>query len=250
MTAWRSHPVPVARAAELRQWIDSGEYGRILGGDYPRRDDDGNASVTADVKAAAESYRQAFTDSQDPLMSLLRRLGDGAVRRWATGSGTGRRPGRERLDAPAPWRADPPAPAAAPDGRLRSVDMTLSETQLRAAVARELPGVRADLEGPGPHPGHRVRRLRPRPGRRSPPRRSPSCCAAAACPTCGSSGPAGSPPSSGAGRRRPARRPCCSTPTTTSSRSATGRPGSASRSSRSSATAASTGAAPPTTRPA
>ena len=40
MTAWSTHPVPVARAAELRQWIDSGAYGRILAGDYPRRDDD------------------------------------------------------------------------------------------------------------------------------------------------------------------------------------------------------------------
>ncbi|HEY7223529.1 MAG TPA: M48 family metallopeptidase [Micromonosporaceae bacterium] len=74
----RTHPLPVARAAALRQWIDSGVYGRILSGDYPRRDDDRTASTTADVKAAAESYRQAFADSSDPLMSLLRRLGGGA----------------------------------------------------------------------------------------------------------------------------------------------------------------------------
>src|SRR3712207_5203434 len=65
MTAWSSHPVPVARAAELRKWIDSGEYARILGGDYPRRDSDGDASVSEDVKAAADSYRQSFTTSQD-----------------------------------------------------------------------------------------------------------------------------------------------------------------------------------------
>src|SRR3954469_5623891 len=63
MTAWSTHPVPVARAAELRKWIDSGDYGRILGGDYPRRDSDGNASVTEDVKAAADSYREAFSNS-------------------------------------------------------------------------------------------------------------------------------------------------------------------------------------------
>ncbi|MFB9357658.1 M48 family metallopeptidase, partial [Actinoplanes nipponensis] len=108
MTAWSSHPVPVARAAELRKWIDSGEYGRILGGDYPRRDSDGNASVTEDVKAAADSYRQSFNDSQDPLVGLLRKLGDGAAdlagsaargaRDWAA---KGRRPDDE-----------PPAPPA------------------------------------------------------------------------------------------------------------------------------------------
>jgi Zn-dependent protease with chaperone function len=80
MLVGRTHPLPVARAASLRQWIDSGAYGRILGGDYPRRDDDATASTSADVKAAAESYRQAFADSSDPLVSLVRRLGSGASR--------------------------------------------------------------------------------------------------------------------------------------------------------------------------
>jgi hypothetical protein len=94
--------VPVARASELRKWIDSGEYGRILGGDYPRRDGDGNASVTDDVKAAASSYRETFSTSQDPLVGLLRKLGDGAAdlagsaagraRTWATNAGRTRPP--------------------------------------------------------------------------------------------------------------------------------------------------------------
>jgi hypothetical protein len=106
MTAFNSHPVPVARAADLRKWVDSGEYGRILGGDYPRRDGDGNASVSEDVKAAANSYRESFNSSQDPLVGLLRKLGDGATdlagsaargaRTWA-GKG-----GRREDDAPPP----------------------------------------------------------------------------------------------------------------------------------------------------
>ncbi|WP_432835578.1 M48 family metallopeptidase [Dactylosporangium sp. CA-092794] len=91
MVTTRSHPMPVARAAEVRAWIDSGEYQRILSGDYPRRDDDGNASVSEEIKAAAASYRQAFNRSQDPLVSLLRKLGDGAadVGGWV-GAGAGR----------------------------------------------------------------------------------------------------------------------------------------------------------------
>ncbi|MEV8517569.1 M48 family metallopeptidase [Dactylosporangium sp. NPDC051484] len=91
MVTARSHPMPVARAAEVRAWIDSGEYQRILSGDYPRRDDDGNASVTEEIKAAADSYRQAFSRSQDPLVALLRKLGDGAadVGGWV-GAGAGR----------------------------------------------------------------------------------------------------------------------------------------------------------------
>src|SRR4051812_18036155 len=69
MTAFNTHPVPVARASDLRKWIDSGAYARILGGDYPRRDSDGDASVTEDVKAAAASYRETFANSQDPLVN-------------------------------------------------------------------------------------------------------------------------------------------------------------------------------------
>ncbi len=79
MTAWSSHPVPVARAADLRHWVDSGDYARIVGGDYPRRDDDRGASVSEEIKAAAASYRDAFGRTQDPLVGLLRRLGDGAT---------------------------------------------------------------------------------------------------------------------------------------------------------------------------
>ena len=79
LTAWSTHPVPVARASELRKWIDGGDYGRILSGDYPRSDSDGDASVTDDVKAAANSYRESFNSSQDPLVGLLRKLGDGAA---------------------------------------------------------------------------------------------------------------------------------------------------------------------------
>ncbi|GAA4706656.1 Zn-dependent protease [Phytohabitans rumicis] len=88
MTLWSTHPVPVARAAALRHWIDSGDYARILEGDYPRREDDSTASVTTEVKAAAESYREAFGRTQDPLVGLLRRLGDGAseMGEWAGGA--------------------------------------------------------------------------------------------------------------------------------------------------------------------
>jgi hypothetical protein len=70
--------------------VDEGEYQRILAGEYPRREDDREASVAADAKAAADSYRETFNRSQDPLVSLLRRLGDGAeVGEWV-GAGASR----------------------------------------------------------------------------------------------------------------------------------------------------------------
>jgi Zn-dependent protease with chaperone function len=115
MTIGRTHPLPVARAAELRGWVEEGAYQRILGGDYPRRDGGaGPASVADDVRAAADSYREAFARSQDPLVSLLRRLGDGAgdwvgagasrLRGWVASGG--RTNGGIWADATGPGRPD------------------------------------------------------------------------------------------------------------------------------------------------
>src|SRR6266540_3136216 len=59
-----------------------------LAGDYPRRDDDRGASVSDEAKAAAQSYRESFARSEDPLMSLLRRISESAsgVGEWLGGS--------------------------------------------------------------------------------------------------------------------------------------------------------------------
>lgn len=91
MLAFSTHPVPVSRAAQLRRWIDSGAYGAVLAGDYPRREDDATASVSEDVKEAAAQYRVEFDESTDPLTALLRRAGSSAgdVGSWA-GSGAGK----------------------------------------------------------------------------------------------------------------------------------------------------------------
>jgi hypothetical protein len=91
LVAFRSHPMPVARAAEIRRWIDSGQYQQILAGDYPRRENDATASVSEDVKEAAESYRETFARSEDPLFKLLRQFGGGATEfgSWV-GSGAGK----------------------------------------------------------------------------------------------------------------------------------------------------------------
>jgi Zn-dependent protease with chaperone function len=67
----RSHPFAVVRATELRKWIDSGDYTRILGGDYPRRTTDGDAKVSDAAQAAANSYSDAFRQSQDVVAKLV-----------------------------------------------------------------------------------------------------------------------------------------------------------------------------------
>ncbi|MFJ4678319.1 MULTISPECIES: M48 family metallopeptidase [unclassified Kitasatospora] len=73
----QSHPFAVTRVAQLKKWAESEEYRSILAGAYPRRGDDPETTVGAQWKAAAESYSQSVKESKDPLMGLLRDLGNG-----------------------------------------------------------------------------------------------------------------------------------------------------------------------------
>lgn len=69
----RTHPFPVIRLAELKAWVDSGEYADIISGNYPREGED--PSTYDDVSEAAESYRVALTESDEPLAKLLHDIG-------------------------------------------------------------------------------------------------------------------------------------------------------------------------------
>jgi Zn-dependent protease with chaperone function len=91
----QTHPLPVVRAHELRRWMDAGEYTAILTGNYPRRQDDATASMSQEAKNAAKSYTDAFNQSQDPLVKILRDLGDTTVnvRDWLNTRLGGQRPG-------------------------------------------------------------------------------------------------------------------------------------------------------------
>jgi Zn-dependent protease with chaperone function len=75
-----THPFAVVRFAELDYWATHGEYDRILGGDYPRRDNDGNASVTEEVRNAAKSYQESWSRSQDPLIGIFRGVAETGAR--------------------------------------------------------------------------------------------------------------------------------------------------------------------------
>lgn len=79
-----THPFAVVRAAELRRWVDSGEYAAVLGGAYPRRADDADAKVTDAAKDAASSYSQAFESSQDALGRLVHDIAGvaGSMKIW------------------------------------------------------------------------------------------------------------------------------------------------------------------------
>lgn len=79
-TQGTSHPFAVVRFAELDRWASGGEYERLMGGDYPRRDDDADASVSEEIKAGARSYKESWERSQDPLIGMVKDMGSGAAR--------------------------------------------------------------------------------------------------------------------------------------------------------------------------
>ncbi|MGB7235987.1 MAG: Zn-dependent protease, partial [Rhodococcus sp. (in: high G+C Gram-positive bacteria)] len=72
-----AHPFSVLRAAELKKWVDSGEYAAVLRGDYPRKSTDHEAKASDEFRNAARSYKANFDTSEDPLIKTIRDLGNG-----------------------------------------------------------------------------------------------------------------------------------------------------------------------------
>jgi Zn-dependent protease with chaperone function len=75
----QTHPFAVVRFAELDRWAEDGEYRTILAGNYPRREDDPNASVGDEFRSAAKSYQDSWNRSADPLIGAVRGVASGAA---------------------------------------------------------------------------------------------------------------------------------------------------------------------------
>jgi Zn-dependent protease with chaperone function len=75
-----THPFAVTRFAELTRWVESGEYERILAGDYPRRDTDSTATIGEEIRNAAKSYQESWNRTEDPLVGMFRGAADSAMR--------------------------------------------------------------------------------------------------------------------------------------------------------------------------
>jgi Zn-dependent protease with chaperone function len=69
-----THPFAVVRMAELDRWHQDGHYDQIIGGDYPKRADDEDTSISDEVKAAARSYQESWNRTADPLFDLARNV--------------------------------------------------------------------------------------------------------------------------------------------------------------------------------
>lgn len=70
-----THPFHTLRAAELRDWIEAGEYERVLRGEYQRRSEP-DPPYVEDLKAASKSYREEAKEVFDQVAAGARDAAD------------------------------------------------------------------------------------------------------------------------------------------------------------------------------
>jgi Zn-dependent protease with chaperone function len=73
-----SHAFPVRRVAEVTAWVQSGEFDRIMGGQYPRRDDkvDPRAEAGDAVQFYSERFRAIFREAGDGVAGAGERVSE------------------------------------------------------------------------------------------------------------------------------------------------------------------------------
>jgi Zn-dependent protease with chaperone function len=79
-----SHPMPVKRTHELMAWVRSGEYDRIVDGEYPTRDEpvDARAAGSEAVAHYTERFRDGFREAGESINSVGQQLAG-----WLRGGG-------------------------------------------------------------------------------------------------------------------------------------------------------------------
>ena len=68
-----THPFYVLRVSELRSWVESGDYDRILRGEYPRRGEK-DPAYEEDLSAAASAYVEEAQDFLDSMTEAAKRM--------------------------------------------------------------------------------------------------------------------------------------------------------------------------------
>jgi len=70
----QTHPFAVIRVGELRDWMESGAYDRILSGDYQRRDEKDERPYRDDLQEAMRGYKDAARELLDEVDASVDRL--------------------------------------------------------------------------------------------------------------------------------------------------------------------------------
>jgi Zn-dependent protease with chaperone function len=74
-----THPFAVIRFAELDRWVADGAYQDILAGNYPRREEDSQTKIGDEFIAAARSYQESWSRSEDPFIGLVKSAAETAA---------------------------------------------------------------------------------------------------------------------------------------------------------------------------
>jgi Zn-dependent protease with chaperone function len=85
-TVFRTHPFATVRAGELQRWIDSGDYQKILGGEYTRRGQE-PPPLSEDLKQAGGYYSDKAREAVNTVSDVMARAGDAFRQAWKGSSG-------------------------------------------------------------------------------------------------------------------------------------------------------------------
>jgi Zn-dependent protease with chaperone function len=103
------HGMPVKRVHELMAWVRGGEYDRIVGGEYPRRDDAPKPPATEAADAAAhysDVFRNIFKEAGEHVSSAGHQLSDW-LRNLQDSSGASKTGDPGKGEPPPPADAEP-----------------------------------------------------------------------------------------------------------------------------------------------
>ena len=82
-----THPFSVVRVAELRDWIDSGTYDKIMSGEYARRSDEDLKPYREDLAEAMKGYTDAAQEIFDEVDAAVDKLKSRVSDAWRRGKG-------------------------------------------------------------------------------------------------------------------------------------------------------------------
>ena len=83
-TVFRTHPFATVRAGELQRWIDSGDYEKILRGEYQRRGD-APPPLADDFKQAGNYYGDRAKEAANTIGEVVGRARDAFNQAWKSG---------------------------------------------------------------------------------------------------------------------------------------------------------------------
>ncbi len=88
-TALREHPFHTVRVAELQRWEQSGDYTRIMAGEYIRRGSEAERSLREDVRDATDYYADQARAAAQTVGDVIDRATDAFKEAFRSASGAG-----------------------------------------------------------------------------------------------------------------------------------------------------------------